>query len=46
MEEKTSRKALERVAFTKDDQQEIMRIVREINFAIEFTMVGRMSLWM
>ncbi|TEB23448.1 WD40 repeat-like protein [Coprinellus micaceus] len=38
LEAKTSRKVLNRLAFTKEDQQDVMRIVREINFAIEFAM--------
>lgn len=39
LEEKTSQNALERLAFTREDQQDVSRIVQEINFAIEFAMV-------
>jgi hypothetical protein len=39
LKEKGDRKRLERLAHSKDDQQEIVRLVREISFAIEIAMV-------
>jgi hypothetical protein len=36
---KGDRKMFERVARSKDDQQEIVRLVREVSFAIEIAMV-------
>ena len=41
---KGDRTKLERVAHSKDDQQAIVRLVREVSFAIEIAMVG-FSLW-
>ncbi|KAJ3516605.1 hypothetical protein NMY22_g14167 [Coprinellus aureogranulatus] len=40
LEVKTTRGKLKRAVFTKEDQQDIIRIIREINFAIEFAMVS------
>jgi hypothetical protein len=39
LEEKTSRSNFKRVVFANEDKQEILRLIREINFAIEFAVV-------
>jgi hypothetical protein len=41
--EKVDRSVLKRVAQSTDDQQEIVRLVREVSFAIEIAMVCLLS---